>query len=66
MGCSGKANDRALSPRRFIVDQLTAEQYLAPVEFTANYFAAGYEFYTPLALRVRDQDALRMRFERAR
>jgi hypothetical protein len=32
------------------------------VELAANYFAAGYEFYTPLALRADDQAALQARF----
>ena len=49
-------------PGAFDVDQLSAAQYASLVEFAANYFAAGYEFYTPMALRVDDQAALRARF----
>jgi hypothetical protein len=32
-------------------------------ELVGNYFHAGYEFYTPLALKPDDQAALRARFE---
>jgi hypothetical protein len=44
----------------FMAPQLA--QYAALVELAANYFAAGYEFYTPIALRLDDQAALRTRF----
>ena len=46
-----------------LVDQLTPHQYHALVHLTWNYFAAGYEFYTPLALRFDDQALLRARFD---
>ncbi len=49
-------------PSGFAVDQLTPAQYSSLVEFASNYFAAGYEFYMPSALRAEDQKALRMRF----
>jgi hypothetical protein len=52
----------ARDPGGFAVDQLSPAQYASPVELTANYFTAGYEFYTPIALRVDDQTALRARF----
>jgi hypothetical protein len=47
----------------FKVQQLTDGQYQALVSLVLNYFAAGYEFYTPLALNLEDQTALRARFE---
>jgi hypothetical protein len=31
-------------------------------ELVGNYFQAGYEFFTPLALKPEDQAALRARF----
>ena len=46
----------------FDVDQLSQTQYASLVQLTENYFAAGYEFYTPMALRVEDQLALYARF----
>lgn len=49
-------------PRIFAVDQLTPAQYSSLVELASNYFAAGYEFYMPSALRPEDQKALRARF----
>ena len=48
--------------RGFAVDQLTPAQYSSLVELASNYFAAGYEFYMPSALRPEDQKAMRMRF----
>ena len=44
------------------IDQLTPLQYESLVELAGNYFHAGYEFYTPLALKPDDQAALRARF----
>ena len=44
------------------IDQLTQSQYESLVELVGNYFHAGYEFYTPLALKPDDQAALRARF----
>lgn len=49
-------------PGGFAVDQLTPAQYSSLVELASNYFAAGYEFYMPSALRPEDQKALRTRF----
>jgi hypothetical protein len=50
-------------PAGFTVDELTDAQYSLLVEFVSNYFGAGYEFFTPLALRVEDQLRLRARFD---
>ena len=44
------------------VDQLSREQYASLVELSGNYFAAGYEFYTPALLRAEDQAQLQARF----
>jgi hypothetical protein len=45
------------------VDSLDPAQYDALVTLTESYFAAGYEWFIPLALRPTDQDRLRHRFE---
>ena len=56
----------ASDPGRFAVDQLSGDQYASLVSIVANYFAAGYEFYTPMALSSDDQAALRARFDARR
>jgi len=50
-------------PGAFSVDQLTPSQYESLKELVANYFHAGYEFYTPMVLKPDDLAALRARFE---
>ncbi len=50
----------------FVVEQLSSAEYESLVELVANYFAAGYEFYRPIALRLHDQAALRARFDTRR
>ena len=50
-------------PGAFSVEQLTSSQYQSLKALVANYFHAGYEFYTPLVLKPDDQAALRARFE---
>ena len=42
---------------------LEPAEYAALVQLTQNYFAAGYPFYTPMALAFEDQQALRQRFD---
>ena len=49
-------------PGDFAVEQLNETQYSSLLEFASNYFAAGYEFFTPSALRAEHQAALRARF----
>ena len=49
-------------PGAFAVEQLTPLQYESLKELVGNYFHAGYEFYTPLALKPDEQAALRARF----
>lgn len=51
-------------PGQFAVERLSDAQYAALVQLAVNYFALGYEFYMPTALRPEDQDALRARFDR--
>jgi hypothetical protein len=46
----------------FQVGGLTADQYDNLVALTESYFAAGYEWFTPLALRGPDQQRLSARF----
>lgn len=52
-------------PAGSAIDRMSEAQYSALVELAANYFAAGYEFYMPLALHSEDQAAVRNRFESA-
>jgi len=59
--CRGSAHHH-IDPGEFCVDSLSPSQYSALVTLTESYFAAGYEWFTPLALRPTDQDTLRMRF----
>lgn len=47
----------------FRVDSLHPGQYNALVTLIESYFAAGYEWFTPSALRPADQETLRQRFE---
>ena len=54
--------DHHIDPSEFRVDSLNPSQYSALVTLTESYFAAGYEWFTPLVLRPTDQDTLRMRF----
>ena len=49
-------------PGGFSIAELDESQYAALVQLVFSYFAAGYEFYEPLALRAEDRDALRARF----
>ena len=49
-------------PGGFDVGRLAPTEYSAVVELTTNYFTAGYGFFTPMALHVEDQAALRARF----
>jgi hypothetical protein len=56
--------DHHVDSREFRVDSLSAAQYNALVTLTESYFAAGYEWFTPLALQSTDQDTLRTRFEK--
>ena len=53
-------------PGAFNIDRLSPVQYASLLEFVSNYFAAGYEFFTPTALRGDDQAVLRARFDRGR
>ena len=52
----------ASAPGAFSIEELTPLQYESLKELVGNYFHAGYEFYTPLALKPDDRAALRARF----
>ena len=54
--------DHHLDPGSFRIDALNSTQYEALVTLTESYFAAGYEWFTPAALRAADQDNLARRF----
>jgi hypothetical protein len=49
--------------REFRVESLNPAQYSALVTLAESYFTAGYEWFTPSALRPADQETLRQRFE---
>lgn len=47
---------------RYSVDQLSETQYVALTKLVDSYFAAGYEYFTPRALRSEDQQGLNARY----
>ena len=49
-------------PTRFTSASLTDDQYAALVGLVESYFLAGYEYFSPMALRVVDQQRLAARF----
>jgi hypothetical protein len=55
--------DHHEDPSGFRVDSLNSTQYRALVMLTESYYAAGYEWFTPSALRPVDRETLRQRFE---
>jgi hypothetical protein len=54
--------DHHIDSSSFRVEALNSTQYDALVTLTESYFAAGYEWFTPVALRAADQDNLAKRF----
>lgn len=54
--------DHDHDPTGFTVDQLSDEQYAALLQFVDSYFAVGYEYFAPMALRVEDLQRLEMRY----
>ena len=54
--------DHHFDPSSVRVEALNSAQYDALVTLTESYFAAGYEWFTPVALRAADQDSLAKRF----
>jgi hypothetical protein len=49
-------------PTGFTVDQLSEEQYTALLQFVDGYFASGYEYFTPVALRDEDRRRVEIRY----
>ena len=49
-------------PSHFSIGSLSPEQYAAFVDLAESYFLVGYEYFTPTALRVEDQERLTSRF----
>ena len=49
-------------PAGFQISTLREEQYAVLVDLTESYFAAGYEYYTPMGLKLVDQERLHSRF----
>lgn len=49
-------------PTGFTMDQLSGEQYETLLQFVDKYFAGGYEYFTPIALRVEDRQRLEERY----
>ena len=54
--------DHHADPSGFSTDSLSEDQYRAVVSLATNYFAAGFPWSTPMALRQRDQNRLQKRF----
>ena len=54
--------DHHADPSSFTTDSLSENQYRALVTLATNYFSAGFEWSTPMALRLRDQKRLTKRF----
>jgi hypothetical protein len=52
----------AEDPSGFSLDRLSGDQYESLVQLVSSYFATGYEFYLPMALRPDDRATLRARF----
>ena len=49
-------------PSHFEIGGLTDDQYAVFVDLVESYFLAGYEYFTPVALKIEDQDRLCRRF----
>jgi hypothetical protein len=49
-------------PTRFTRASLTDDQYAVFVGLVESYFLAGYEYFTPRALKIGDQQRLAARF----
>ena len=54
--------DHHLDPTGFTVEQLTEQQYTALLQLVESYFVSGYEYFTPLALRIEDWERLETRY----
>ena len=54
--------DHHEDPSAFEVGILTVDQYTVFVDLVESYFLAGYEYFTPIALRIEDQGRLGNRF----
>lgn len=54
--------DHHLDPTGFSVDQLSEQQYTALLQLVESYFVSGYEYFTPIVLRVEDRERLEMRY----
>ena len=54
--------DHHPDPARFTVDQLSDAEYGAVVRLAEAYFAAGYGFFSPMALRRGGAEQLQARF----
>jgi hypothetical protein len=52
------------APSRFEIGTLTDDQYSVFADLVESYFLAGYEFFTPAALKIVDRDRLDSRFAR--
>ncbi len=54
--------DHHPNPAGFTVEQLSEQQYTALLQLVETYFVIGYEYFTPLALRVEDRERLETRY----
>ena len=51
-----------VDPAGFQISMLREDQYALLVDLTESYFAAGYEYFTPMGLKAEDRDRLHSRF----
>lgn len=55
------AFDHHADPSHFSINALTSSQHAAYTQLADSYFAAGYEFFMPTALRTEDLEWLAAR-----
>lgn len=54
--------DHHEDPSHFEIGRLTEDQYATLVDVVESYFLAGYEYFTPMALKIEDRNRLASRF----
>jgi hypothetical protein len=51
-------------PTSFSVDRINEPQYKALVQLVESYFGSGYDYFTPIALRYKDQLRMYDKFDK--
>ncbi len=54
--------DHHIDASGFTMDQLSDDQYAALLQLVESYFVSGYEYFTPVVLRLEDQQRFELRF----